>query len=117
MAEEKLDDEVVDIDYHFVKSNSFRSVHDCKFFGGTNGDDKVHVTVYTERPAIPKLQRIRLTKNGEPVLLDVGSENKQGVVFDIEVHLAMDVTSAEALRDLLSSVIDEIREDNGEQES
>ncbi|QEG23890.1 hypothetical protein [Mariniblastus fucicola] len=81
-----------EIEFHFLKSNQFRSIHCDGIFGGVGGDGNLHLTVYSERSAIPKLL-VMETQDGV-LTKELRREGKTGVIRDVEANLVLGLDTA-----------------------
>ncbi len=94
------------VDLHFIKSRYFRSIHGVDFFGALSDSGDIHLTVYTERPAIPRRKTYLVNDDdslGEEVTDNIASRNKSGTVFDVEAHLVFDLSTAQELHEFLTA--------------
>lgn len=98
-------DERDEITFHYVKSNFFRVMH----VDGVIGDDTptgfIHMTVYSERPALPQKSKHKLTEDG--ALGEPAFTGKEGFVREMDADLIFDRDTAIAMRDWLDDRIQE----------
>lgn len=100
--EEATDDPqaVRQIHVHYIKSTQFRTVHVDGIFGGITPRGLLHLTTYSERPAIP--QETDYVVNGQR-LAEVTSarQGKKGFVRELDINLIMDLDAARSLQEWL----------------
>lgn len=98
-----IPDDRDEITFHYVKGNFFRVLH----VDGVIGDDTptgfIHMTVYSERPALPKTSKHKLTADGD--LGDPTFTGKEGFVREMDADLIFDRDTAIAMRDWLDDRI------------
>lgn len=105
-AEELQKSEPAEIVFNYIKSSQFRVIHCDGAIGGPTPNGNIHVTLYSERPAIPQVT-VQTISNG--ILGEVTrSLGRSGVVRELEVDAILDVQRATALRDWLTLRIDEL---------
>ncbi len=95
--------------FHYIKSNEFRVVHVDGAHGGLTPQGGIWVGIYSERLPIPEsvvhsLQGVNLGPE-----LREERKGKDGVVREVEVGLAMDLTVAERLYEWLGIKINELK--------
>ncbi len=106
------------VEFHYIKSPSFRSVHVDGAIGGVTPRGLIHMALFSERPAIP-------TKTVSDVL-DSGRlgeeirdlrEGKSGIAREMEVDLFLGLDTAKEIRIWLDTRIQELEaareRDNG----
>ena len=98
-----------EIEFHFIKSNLFRSIHCAGIFGGVGGDGNLHLTVYSERSAIPQMVRMQ-TEDGV-LKKELGREGKTGVIRDVETNLVLGLDTAVELSKWLQKRLEDAAED------
>jgi hypothetical protein len=107
-----------EVSFHFIKSNFFRVIHVDGIWGGLTPDGNLHISLYSERPAIPSRMVFRLSNEGE--LDDEIQEkrvSKDGIVREVESSLILDMATTVALRNWLDGVIDHIENIENESEN
>lgn len=102
--EPKASDQIA---FHYLKSNHFRVVHADGVWGGLTGDQRLHMAIWSERPAIPTLMVFEVTSNGQigPEIKD-RRESREGVVREVEVDVVMSLDTARSLNDWLKKSIE-----------
>lgn len=97
------------IKFNFIKSNYFRVIHLDGAYGGLTPNRYIHMTVYSERMAIPRETQRELLQDGT-----LGKESvidtKEGVVRELEADLIFGELEAIALRDWLNEKIEALKE-------
>lgn len=108
-----------EIKFHFVKAADYREVPVHGAFGGLTPNARgLFVSVYSERAAIPQVIANEISTEG--VLGDEiasAREGKEGVVRLVHFGMHMSIDEAQALRDWLTSKLDEfnsVMEANGQ---
>ena len=97
---------------HFLKSSLFRVIHvDGAFTGNLPSGKGIHISLYSERGAIPQVMEYSVTDKG--VLDEIGRIGKSGIVREIEVDAVMDLEVARALRGMLDRHLKSMDETEG----
>ena len=83
--------------FHYIKGTAFRTVHVDGALGAAAPSGHVHCSVYSERPAIPRIVKHKIDDDGN--LLDESEtiDGKEGYVRELEVDLVMSADVARAL--------------------
>lgn len=95
------------VQFHYIKSNSFRVLHADGAVGSITPAGLIFVGLYSERTPIPQMMMHEITGAGQ-----VGSERedervgKKGVVREVEVGAMMSAETAVALIVWLQEKID-----------
>ena len=100
-SDSSQDQEVVVFEY--IKSAFFRVVHVDGAIGGFTPNGNISFALFSERPAIPKMQIHR--KNPDSTLGDVIPEHtvvRPGIIREMDVDVVMSRAAATSLRDWLS---------------
>lgn len=88
------------IQFHYIKSQFFRTVHADGAIGGMTPHADIVANFYSERQPIPKI----VTQEIKPDMT-LGQELKkvclEGIVREVEISVSMSVLTAQALRDWL----------------
>ena len=93
------------IQFHYIKSNSFRVVHVDGAVGSITPSGLIHAALYSERAPIPRMAAHLVDEDGRlgpPTEQDIRS----GIVREVEVSLLLSRSSAEALRGWLDGQIE-----------
>ncbi|HYG74228.1 MAG TPA: hypothetical protein VEK08_04410 [Planctomycetota bacterium] len=86
------------ISFRYLKSHCFRVIHADGVIGGPSPTGDLHMTVFSQRTAIPRRMVFTLAENGS-----LGSEIKElkesepGVVRELEADIIMDITAAKSV--------------------
>ena len=98
-------------EFHQIKSNFFRVIHADGAFGGVSPNGYIHMSIYSERRALPRL----IVHEIEPDSLgkEVGREGRAGMVRELEVDVVLDEGTAIALRQWLGDKIEELQKARG----
>ena len=84
------------IEFHYVKSNSFRTFHCDGVWGGITPRGYISMSCYSERFPIPRSLTLEFSPEGE-VGAETARDTKQGLVREVGVELMMDVPLAEVV--------------------
>jgi hypothetical protein len=106
MAKTKADSALT---FNYLKSNFFRVIHVDGAIGGFTPGGFVHMTVYSERVAIPKSTTYEVTK-GEGLGDEIDRDSLEGIVREMEADLIFNIEAAVALRDWLDNKINASKE-------
>jgi hypothetical protein len=92
------------VKFHHKKSGFFRVVHADGAWGGANLGGLVHLTFYSEHPAIPTSVTFPVDKNG--VMIDTPTEeNNDGWHREMEISVAMTLPAAMQVRATIDNFI------------
>jgi hypothetical protein len=103
------------VKFHYLKSSHFRVVHVDGVIGGLAPRGFLHLAVYSERPALPRLLEYQVEADGLLSAAPVAQEGREGVVREMEVDLVMDLTAAIALHHWLGNQLESILKAPAEQ--
>ena len=104
MAEESREIEV-----HFLKTAGYRTYYIDGAFGGVTPRGKVYIELFLERGATPNKVVYEVRQDSD-TLTEKLREGKDGIVREIECGLVMDVRAAIALKDWLTTRIEEFKQ-------
>jgi hypothetical protein len=93
---------------HYMKSNLFRVIHADGAVGALTPRGLVHMTLYSERTAIPKTSFRAISEDGQSLESEKYIETLGGVVRELEVDVLMDENLVRDLRDWLNRRLDEL---------
>jgi len=97
------------IQFHYIKSQFFRTVHADGAIGGITPHADITVNFYSERQPIPKI----VTQELKPDMT-LGQELKkdclEGIVREVEISVSMSVQTAQALRNWIDGQLKGIEE-------
>ncbi|HEX4334405.1 MAG TPA: hypothetical protein VH062_00750 [Polyangiaceae bacterium] len=96
------------VEFHYGKSGQFRTVHADGIFGGATPTGNIHMTVYSERFAIPK--KVVLENEGNKIGKELSREGLDGVWRELEVGIVMSPELAVSLRDWLTEHLKKFEE-------
>lgn len=84
------------IDFHYIKSNSFRVVHCDGVWGGATPRGYIAMSVFSERAPIPTVvtQEVKDNRLIEPPVIKDG---KKGIVREVDAEVIMDLEMAKSL--------------------
>lgn len=96
------------LQFHYIKSNLFRSIHVDGAFGGVTPTQAIHMAVYSERLPIPRSTIHEVAEDGGS-LIEVREEReaRSGLVREMEVDLVMGLDEAVAIHKWLGEKIKE----------
>ena len=92
------------IEFHYLKSNDFRTVHADGAFGGPTPQGGLFVSFYVERPPIPQRMKFVIEEDGR-LQTEVEREGKSGMIREVDCGVSMSLATAKALKDWLESQI------------
>jgi hypothetical protein len=95
------------IDFHLIKSNSFRVVYCNGAFGGLTPRGEISMAFYNERFPLPTKVTNRL-KDGVPAE-EVSRESRSGILREVEVAVHMNLATAISIHEWLGNKISELR--------
>lgn len=81
--------------FEYVKGSLFRVVHSDGAFGGLTPNGNLHISIYSERFAIPQFitQRVVDGRVGE----ETSREGKDWIIRELEVDIVMSLATANSL--------------------
>ena len=99
------------IDFHYIKSNSFRVVHADGVWGGPTPRGYVSMSFYSERTPIPRRITHAVTQEGNLGKLgdEVGRDTREGLVREVEVEVMLDLELARSLAQWLDDKIEALQ--------
>lgn len=108
-AHDSVSDPTVNFDY--IKSTQFRVIHVDGAIGGITPSGNVHISLYSERPAIPK-QVVHNVKANGTLGDEIGEKrvSRGGIVREMDVDVVMSIAAAETLCSWLQQKIEEGKE-------
>lgn len=99
------------VKFHYLKGTHFRTIHADGTIGSITPQGYIHMSIYNERPAIPREMVQELNDNGSlgPV---IPSETivREGYVREMEVDVMMNIEIAKSIRSWLDDRIKEIEQ-------
>ena len=90
-----------------MKSNLFRVIHADGALGAVTPRGSLHMTLYSERTAIPKLGLRAISEDGESLGPEKFTKTIGGIVRELEVDVLMSETFVRELRDWLTGRLDD----------
>ena len=82
-----------DIDFHYLKTSSYRTYHVDGIFGGLTPQGNLYAEIFLERKPTPTMIRQKVKETGE-LGDEVLREGKSGFIREIECGLIMNIDSA-----------------------
>ena len=76
------------VNFHYVKSSLFRTIHVDGIYGGMGPRGKLQMNLFSERTPIPK--SINYEVSGEGIGKEVSRDTREGFVREVETHLILD---------------------------
>jgi hypothetical protein len=95
------------IEFHYLKSNDFRTVHADGAYGGPTPQGGLFVSFYVERPPIPQRMKFVVDEDGK-LETEVERESKSGMIREVDCGVSMSLATAKAFKDWLESQIEVI---------
>jgi hypothetical protein len=92
--------------FHYIKSRLFRVIHVDGAIGGITPAGYIHMTIFSERPAIPQTSEHPVTSEG--TLGAPALTSKEGFVREMDADLMMSRSTAEGIRDWLNERLSEL---------
>lgn len=105
MAEHDTNGQQTSIDFHYIKSNSFRVVHADGVYGGPTPRGYIVLNFYSERVPIPQKITQEITSAGQ-LGGEIDQMGKGGIVREVEVGVTIDVPHAKSLIQWLQEKVD-----------
>lgn len=100
------------IEFHFIKANSFKVAYADGVFGGVSPKGALRMSFFNERLALPKSVTHKVVQEGDAVRVGeeiVAKRNSlNGVVREVEVDVVMNLESAKAFQLWLGNKIKEL---------
>ena len=93
-----------DVRLHYLKSSDFRTIHVDGGIGGITPTGYIHLSLYSERLAIPREQVMEINKDGSPGKI-VEEMSRGGVVREMQVDTLMNLNTAKAVKNWLDQQI------------
>ena len=85
----------IQLKVHFIKSSCFRVVHASGAWYGGDGQGNLHLTIFNERTAIPKMTVVNLNEQGLVLGEDLSQRmSREGVIRELEVDIVFSIPSA-----------------------
>lgn len=100
---------LTEIDFHYLKTNSYRSIHVDGVFGGLTPRGNLYLELFLERKPTPRKVK-HLVKDSGIVGDEIEREGKAGFIREIECGLIMDIVTAKKLREWIDNKINEFEE-------
>jgi hypothetical protein len=101
------------VDFYYLKSPAFHTIHVDGAHGGLTPNGYLSMSLYSERPPIPRRTVQKLTeegKLGEEIVNE--RESKEGVIRQIEVNVLMSTEVVANLRNWLNLQLAEFEQRN-----
>ena len=96
--------------FDYIKSQFFRVVHLDGAIGGVTPNGSLHISLFSERPAIPQREARRLNADGSlGELVIEESRIRDAIVRELDVDVIMSLPVAEALAAWLNERVSEMR--------
>jgi len=94
-----------EIKFHYLKTNSYRSLHVDGAFGGVTPKGNIYMELFLERAPTP--QSVTHEFNEDGVLgKEISRQSETGVIREIEAGIILDLATAESIRNWLTEKID-----------
>jgi len=95
------------VEIHYMKSNLFRVIHADGAVGSITAHGYLHMTLYSERTAIPKRGFRAISKDGLNLEPEKYTETIGGAVRELEVDVLMGEPLVRELRDWFTKRLDD----------
>ena len=97
------------VEFHYIKSNSFRVVHADGVWGGTTPRGYIAMSLFSERAPIPRKLIHEIMPDG--ILgQETGRESRDGIIREVEVEVKVDLEMAKSLIQWLQGHVDFLEE-------
>lgn len=97
--------------FEYIKSTAFRVIHADGAIGGISPSGNIHFALFSDRPAIPRLQVNE--RNADGTLGRVKPEHtvvRPGIIREMDVDVVMSPVAAKALADWLIQNLSKLEE-------
>ena len=95
---------------HYIKGSQFRVIHADGAIGGITPSRQIHMSLYSERPAIPREVVHRITPEGTLGEVVPGETvSREGIVREMDVDVIMNFGAAKALHDWLGKKLEDFQ--------
>ena len=94
-----------ELEFHYLKSNSFRVIHCDGVWGGVTPRSYIAMSFFSERYPIPQKIVHELESDGA-LGEQTGRDSKKGIIREVEVEVTVDLETAKSLRTWLKAHID-----------
>ena len=103
-----FDAEQAVVSFDYIKAPSFQSLRADGVIGGLTPSDRIHMAVYSERPAIPR--RLTYAVSDDGVLGQLLEEqSRESIVREMSADIFLDLRTAEAIHSWLGARIEELK--------
>lgn len=96
------------INFEYIKSNSFRVVHVDGAWGGITPNFNIQMAVFSERPPIPKSITLEFADDELPKEIMEKRVGRNAVIREVEASLVMDLSTARAINKWLGDHVNEL---------
>lgn len=93
------------VGFDFIKSNLFRVIHADGVWGGVGPRGNIQMGFYSERFPIPR--RVEMEIKEGRVGDEISRDARSDIVREVEAEVIMNLQTAKALKDWLTTKIDE----------
>jgi len=95
------------IQFHYVKSNTFKTSHADGIFGGITPRGEININFFAERFPIPQITTHEVLDELN-VGKEIARESKDGIIRELECGITINVDNAKIISAWLSQKIQEI---------
>lgn len=93
----------------YIKSAHFRVIHADGVIGGITPQGNVHFALFSDRPAIPKMQVHRLKEDGSlGEMMPDRTVVRPGIIREMDVDVVMRPDAAKSLADWILNNLDQL---------
>jgi len=93
-----------EIEFHYLKTNSYRSFHVDGIFGGITPKGNIYMELFLERAPTPK-SIVREFNDDGSLGKELSRQCKTGLIREVEAGVVVDLATAEAIRNWLTNKI------------
>ncbi len=95
--------------FEYIKSAYFRVIHSDGLFGGVTPEGNIHFALFSDRPAIPRMQVHKQGPNGSVGdLLPERTVVRPGIIREMDVDVVVNEATARAMVDWLIGQLDQL---------
>ena len=113
-AEETLDN-MNQIEFHYLKTNNYRSFHVDGAYGGITPNGNIYMELFLERAPTPKSVLHEFDEDGS-LGKELSRQSKTGLIREVEAGLVLNLATAEAIEKWLAEKIEVLKSRASEKE-
>ena len=95
--------------FEYIKSAYFRVIHSNGAFGGITPEGNVHFALFSDRPAIPRMQVHKQSPDGSiGELLPDRTIVRPGIIREMDVDVVMSPATAKSIAEWMLKQVEQI---------